>query len=137
MREATVEIGVSWSTLARSGLAEGQGRTGGIKQMNQLHPATKALALVLALVGAVALVVGIVYLAVPAHSLPSFFPAHTSLKHDTLHATKHGYAAVALAVVLLAAAVALPAVERRAQGDRGSAGPAAPAADQPPLSQSV
>lgn len=109
--------------------------------MNQLHPATKVLAVVLAVVGLVALVVGIVYLAVPAHSLPSFFPAHTTLKHDKLHATKHGYAALALGIVLLVAAVALPAVERRSQASHAPEAPNTPvnagAPPSPPLGGTV
>jgi len=47
------------------------------------------LALVL---GIVLIVVGIVYFAEPAKSLPSFFPGHAA--GDTHHHVKHGIAAV-------------------------------------------
>jgi uncharacterized membrane protein HdeD (DUF308 family) len=60
------------------------------------------LTALLAVLGVVCVVVGIVYFAEPAHSLPSFFPGHT--KHGTKPRTKHGIAAVVLGVVLLAGA---------------------------------
>ena len=82
---------------------------------SQMHPALKALSALLALVGLLAVVAGILYLALPAHSLPSFFPAHTNLVHDKTHATKHGYAAIVLGVVLLVAAVAVPSTVRRSR----------------------
>ena len=78
---------------------------------SSLHPALKALTALLAVAGVVAVVVGVIYLAVPSHSLPSFFPAHYA--HSKVHATKHGYAALALGIVLLVAAVALPSTARR------------------------
>ena len=81
--------------------------------LSGLHPALKALAAILALVGVLALIAGIMYLALPSHSLPSFFPGF--YKHSKVHAKKHGYAALALGVVLLVAAVAVPATARRAR----------------------
>lgn len=53
----------------------------------------------LALLGLICIVIGIVYFAEPAHSLPSFFPGHTA--HGTKARTKHGIAAVVVGVVLL------------------------------------
>ena len=82
---------------------------------SQMHPALKALSAVLAVVGLLAVIAGVMYLAMPAHSLPSFFPAHTKLVHDKLHATKHGYAALVLGVVLIVAAVAVPSTVRRSR----------------------
>ena len=84
--------------------------------MGAMHPALKVLTIVLAVVGGLAVIGGIIYLAVPARSLPSIFPAHLNpvrFKHDSAHALKHGYAALALGVVLLVAAFALPAGLRR------------------------
>lgn len=60
------------------------------------------LTALLLVLGVVCVVVGIVYFAEPAHSLPSFFPGHT--KHGTKPRTKHGIAAVVVGVVLLAGA---------------------------------
>ncbi|HLX87443.1 MAG TPA: hypothetical protein VKR22_03125 [Acidimicrobiales bacterium] len=81
--------------------------------LSGLHPALKALTVVLAVVGALAVIAGIMYLALPSHSLPSFFPAH--YKHSKAHAMKHGYAALALGVVLIVGAVAVPWTARRSQ----------------------
>ena len=53
----------------------------------------------LVLLGVVCIVVGILYFAQPAHSLPSFFPGHTA--HGTKPRTKHGIAAVVVGVLLL------------------------------------
>jgi drug/metabolite transporter (DMT)-like permease len=58
--------------------------------------------LLLGLLGVVLIVVAIVYLAEPAHKLPSFFPGHTA--HGTRARTKHGIAAAVVAVLVLAAA---------------------------------
>jgi drug/metabolite transporter (DMT)-like permease len=60
------------------------------------------LAVLLGVLGLVCIVVGIVYLAEPAHSLPSFFPGHTA--HGSKPRTKHGIAALIVGVVLLAGA---------------------------------
>jgi hypothetical protein len=61
----------------------------------------------LLVLGALALaVVGVVYLAEPAHSLPGFFPGHTSAtaKDAGHHHTKHALAAIVVAVLCLAGA---------------------------------
>jgi uncharacterized membrane protein HdeD (DUF308 family) len=56
------------------------------------------------LLGVVLIVVAVVYFIEPAHSLPSFFPGHVSAtnveaKH---HHTKHGIAALVVALALFA-----------------------------------
>ncbi|HEY8304870.1 MAG TPA: hypothetical protein VIG42_09835 [Solirubrobacteraceae bacterium] len=52
------------------------------------------------ILGIVLVVVAIVYFAVPAHSLPSFFPGHesTSGSEANHHHTKHGIAALVVAL---------------------------------------
>lgn len=74
--------------------------------MTTSRPSTRrtprGLLAVLALLGVICVVVGILYFAEPAHSLPSFFPGHT--RHGTKPRTKHGIAAVLVGVLLLAGA---------------------------------
>jgi hypothetical protein len=54
----------------------------------------------LVIAGIVCLVIGVIYMAEPAKSLPSFFPGHTAgLAH---HHAKHGIAALILGLALLA-----------------------------------
>lgn len=63
----------------------------------------RALAIVLVIVGIAAIVVGVLYLTQPAHSLPTFFPgyvAHAVGKHS-----KRGYAGIAFGGVLVLIAV--------------------------------
>ena len=50
--------------------------------------------------GVVLLVLAIIYFVTPAHSLPSFFPGHTSASDAEAnhHHAKHGIAALALAL---------------------------------------
>ena len=50
-------------------------------------------------VAVVFLVLAVVYFVTPANQLPSVFPGHTA--HATRHHTKHGVAALAVAVVAL------------------------------------
>ncbi len=56
------------------------------------------------LVGVLLIVVGIVYFAQPAHSLPSFFPGHVSAASSEAnhHHTKHGIAALVVALACFA-----------------------------------
>jgi uncharacterized membrane protein HdeD (DUF308 family) len=56
------------------------------------------------LVGVLLIVVGIVYFAQPAHSLPSFFPGHVSAgdAEANHHHTKHGIAALVVALACFA-----------------------------------
>ena len=55
-----------------------------------------------AIVGVVLIIVGIVYLAEPAKSLPSFFPGHQ--KGSGHHHVKHGIAALLLGLAAFALA---------------------------------
>jgi hypothetical protein len=74
------------------------------------------LVAVLVIVGALAIVAGVLYLTQPAHSLPSFFPgysAHVVGKHP-----HRGYAGIAVGAILLVGAFLLAMTGAR----RGSAG---------------
>jgi Na+/H+ antiporter NhaD/arsenite permease-like protein len=55
-------------------------------------------------VGVVLIVVAVVYFIEPAHSLPSFFPGHVSATgaEANHHHTKHGIAALVVALALFA-----------------------------------
>jgi uncharacterized membrane protein HdeD (DUF308 family) len=72
--------------------------------------AKKSLVVVLAIIGILGIVAGVIYVALPAKSLPSFFPDHSA--HTHLHATKHGIAALVVGAVLLIVAVALVSTSR-------------------------
>ena len=61
----------------------------------------QVLAAVAALVGVALIVVGIIYLAFDEHSIPSFFPGHSSHPSSHHHA-KHGIAAILLGLACLA-----------------------------------
>ena len=56
------------------------------------------------LVGVLLIVVAVIYFVQPAHSLPSFFPGHVSATdaEATHHHTKHGIAALAVALACFA-----------------------------------
>jgi hypothetical protein len=54
---------------------------------------------VLVVVGILAVVVGVVYLVEPVHSLPSFFPGHAAGGHGHHHI--RGYIAIAVGAVLV------------------------------------
>ena len=54
---------------------------------------------VLVVLGILAVVVGIIYLVEPIHSLPSFFPGHAS--HGLGHHRIRGYIAIAVGVILM------------------------------------
>lgn len=66
----------------------------------QLTAVQKALTVVLLVAGIAAIAAGAVYIALPARSLPHFFPWYSA--HAYKHATKHGIAVIVLGVVLLA-----------------------------------
>jgi uncharacterized membrane protein HdeD (DUF308 family) len=65
----------------------------------------KVLTVLLTIIGILAIVVGVIYIAEPAKSIPHFFPAYKAKSH--FHATKHGAAALVVGVVLLIVAVIL------------------------------
>jgi hypothetical protein len=74
----------------------------------------KAVVVILVIIGLLAVIAGIIYVALPAHSLPHFFPAHSS---SIKHGTKHGIAALVIGVVIVIAAVVILVSGR----DRGPA----------------
>ena len=59
----------------------------------------RVVAISLLIVGVVAIVVGVLYLTQPAHSLPTFFPGYAA--HSVGKHTKRGYAGIALGAVLV------------------------------------
>jgi uncharacterized protein YybS (DUF2232 family) len=61
------------------------------------------LPVLLVVVGVALVAVGVVYFVEPAHSLPAFFPAHSS---GSKHAVKHGVAALVVGLIALGLAVA-------------------------------
>jgi NADH:ubiquinone oxidoreductase subunit 5 (subunit L)/multisubunit Na+/H+ antiporter MnhA subunit len=67
---------------------------------------------VLVLLGILAVVVGIIYLVEPIHSLPSFFPGHAS--HGQIHHHIRAYIAIAVGIVLLIIAAIAGRSRRRA-----------------------
>jgi 4-hydroxybenzoate polyprenyltransferase len=74
----------------------------------------RLLAIAIFIVGVAAIVVGVLYVTQPAHSLPTFFPgyaAHSIGKHS-----KRGYSGIALGAVLviIAFVVAMSGSKRRA-----------------------
>ncbi|MFL6240122.1 MAG: hypothetical protein ACJ735_11590 [Actinomycetes bacterium] len=71
---------------------------------------TKTLVAVLGIVGVLAIIAGVMYVALEVHSLPSFFPGHGA---GTFHRPKRGYAGIILGALLLAAAVAVWFTDRR------------------------
>jgi amino acid transporter len=64
------------------------------------------LAVVLGIAALAAIVLGVMYVVIPAHSLPSFVPGATSGHgHGTAKHTKRGYAGIVVGVVLLVVCV--------------------------------
>lgn len=61
----------------------------------------RLLAVVAAIVGIALIVVGVIYLALNEHDIPSFFPGHVS-HPATHHHVKHGIAAILLGLACLA-----------------------------------
>ena len=63
-------------------------------------PATRRTVVALGIVGAILIIIAIVYFAQPAKSLPGFFPGHQA--GSSHHHVKHGIAALALGLAALA-----------------------------------
>jgi hypothetical protein len=63
---------------------------------------SRAVAAVLVVLGVLAVIAGIMYIAIHAGNLPSFFPGHLKGGSHTGRRTKHGIAAIVVGVVLLA-----------------------------------
>lgn len=59
------------------------------------------LAVLAAIVGIALIVVGVIYIALNEHQIPSFFPGHVS-HPSTHHHVKHGIAAILLGLACLA-----------------------------------
>ena len=69
-----------------------------------MNPSLRKLVIPAVLLGILLIVVAIVYFVTPEHSLPSFFPGHTSASSPDAnhHHTKHGIAALVVAVACFA-----------------------------------
>ena len=65
---------------------------------------------VLVVLGILAVVVGVIYLVEPIHSLPSFFPGHAA--QGQTHHHIRGYIAIAVGIILVIIA-AIPRRSRR------------------------
>ena len=65
---------------------------------------SRKLIIPVVLVGVLLIVVAVIYFVQPAHSLPSFFPGHVSATdaEATHHHTKHGIAALVVALACFA-----------------------------------
>ena len=60
---------------------------------------SRLVTVVLVVLGILAVVVGVIYLVEPIHSLPSFFPGHAPRGQGYHHI--RGYIAIALGIILL------------------------------------
>ena len=69
-----------------------------------MNPNVRKLVLPVVLLGILLIVVAIIYFVQPEHSLPSFFPGHasTSSPEANHHHTKHGIAALVVALACFA-----------------------------------
>jgi hypothetical protein len=72
---------------------------------------SRLLVVVLVIIGIVAVVVGVIYLIEPVHSLPSFFPGYAA--HSKIHHHDRGYAAIGVGVILLIIAALVGRSSRR------------------------
>jgi uncharacterized membrane protein len=75
------------------------------------------IAAILAVLGVIALIYAIIYLAVPIHSLPGFVPGKTA---TTGHYHKRAFISGVIGVVLLAIAVYIGMTTRRSESTTGS-----------------
>jgi uncharacterized membrane protein HdeD (DUF308 family) len=73
---------------------------------------SRLISIVLVVLGILAVIVGIIYLAEPVHSLPSFFPGYAA--HGQGHHHIRGYVAIGVGVILLIIGVAAGRSRRRA-----------------------
>lgn len=73
---------------------------------------TRLVAVVLVVLGILAVVVGIIYLIEPIHSLPSYFPG--SAAHGRGHHHIRGYVAIVVGIILLIIAAVTGRSRRRA-----------------------
>jgi NADH:ubiquinone oxidoreductase subunit 5 (subunit L)/multisubunit Na+/H+ antiporter MnhA subunit len=73
---------------------------------------SRLLAVVLVVLGILAVVVGIIYLIEPIHSLPSFFPGYA--RHLRGHHHIRGYIAIVVGIILLILGVIAGRSRRRA-----------------------
>ena len=82
------------------------------------------------ILGIVLLVVAVIYFVQPAHSLPSFFPGHvsTTSAEANHHHTKHGIAALVVALACFAFAWFQTGPKADKAGSAGSTGSAGSAA---------
>ena len=69
-----------------------------------MNPNLRRLVIPAVVLGVLLLVVSVIYFIEPAHSLPSFFPGHVSATDAEAnhHHTKHGIAALVVALALFA-----------------------------------
>jgi Na+/H+ antiporter NhaD/arsenite permease-like protein len=69
-----------------------------------MNPNLRKLVVPAVLVGVALIVVAVIYFVQPEHSLPSFFPGHTSATSAEAnhHHTKHGIAALVVALACFA-----------------------------------
>ena len=65
---------------------------------------SRLVRLLLLVLGILAVVVGVIYLVEPIHSLPSFFPGYAA--HVQGHHHIRGFAAIAVGIILLVIAAA-------------------------------
>jgi hypothetical protein len=73
---------------------------------------SRLVAVLLVVLGILAIVAGVIYLTEPVHSLPSFFPGHAA--HGNVHHHIRGYIAIAAGIILIILAAAAGRSRRRA-----------------------
>jgi NADH:ubiquinone oxidoreductase subunit 5 (subunit L)/multisubunit Na+/H+ antiporter MnhA subunit len=73
---------------------------------------SRLVVVVLVVLGILAVIVGIIYLVEPIHSLPAFFPGHA--KHGRAHHHIRGYVAIAVGIILMIIAAVGGRSRRRA-----------------------
>jgi uncharacterized membrane protein len=86
------------------------------------------ISVICAIVGVIALIVAVIYLAVPIHSLPGFIPGKKAVGG---HYHKRAFISAVIGVVLLAIAAYLGMTARRSTSSAGSVGGSAPAGSVP------